>query len=197
LPPAQPLQFQLNVAPVLAEPDHVKTVEAFVVEGSIQIVVAEALKGLVGVLLIVTCTLVIGEVQVGEPGLVISKVIVFVPVEFQLTVCGPCPVGFPPIQPLQLQLNVAVGNAFPVHVNTEDTFVVDGDIQITEAETLKVLEGVGSTLMMTVVTGEVQEVAPGFTTSKVIVLFPVEFQLTVWGPAPTGFPPIQALQFQL
>jgi len=73
----------------LAIPDQVKTLVAFEVEGSTQIVEIDAVNGLVGAVLTVTITLVIGEVHAGDPALTTFNVIVLVPIEFQLIVCGP------------------------------------------------------------------------------------------------------------
>jgi hypothetical protein len=87
-----------------AVPVHVATVEAFVVDKSVQILPSSTSNTLVGVEFTVMFTLKIGDVQVGEPGFVTCKVIVFVPVVFQVRVCGPAPVGLPFIQPLQFQL---------------------------------------------------------------------------------------------
>jgi hypothetical protein len=100
----QPLQFQLKVAPGVATPPHVSVVVALVVEGEAQIEDAEGVKELVGVSFTVTNTLVIGEVQAGGPLLITVKVSVLVPAVFQLKVCGPTPVGLPPIQEAQFQL---------------------------------------------------------------------------------------------
>jgi hypothetical protein len=107
----QPSQFQLKVALGLAVPVQVTVVVALVVEGETQMDEAEGENELVGVSFTVTKTLVIGEVQAGGPLLITVSVMVFVPEVFQLMVCGPFPVGLPPIQELQFQLYVTLVEA--------------------------------------------------------------------------------------
>ena len=127
LPLIQPAQFQLKVAPACAVPVQVTCVVALVVEGSTQTTALETLKLALGVGFTVTKTVVIGEVQMGEPGLTTCKVMVFTPVAFQLTVWGPCPVGLPPLQPSQFQLKVAPAKAVPFQERSVVAFVVEDD----------------------------------------------------------------------
>jgi hypothetical protein len=101
---------------------------------------------------------------------------------FQLTVCGPAPVKAPPLQPLQFQLYVAPAAAVPPKVKVAVALVVEASVQIEETLEAKILVGVGLTVTKTVVIGEVQVTAPGFTTVRVRVFVPEVFQLTVWGP---------------
>jgi hypothetical protein len=80
------------------------------------------------------------------------------------------------IQPLQFQLKVAKGIAVPLQVSTVVALVVEGSTQIELKEGLKTLVGVLFTVTNTLVTGEVQAGALGFTTCKVTVFVPVVFQ---------------------
>lgn len=153
------------------------------------------MKFAVGVALTVITTLVTGDVHNGEPGLETCKVTVLAPVVFQVKVCGPWPVGFPPTQPPQFQVKIGLGSETPVQVITIEALEVEGATQMLVSEGFKELVGTGFTVTISVITGEVQAGVPGLTSCKVIVLVPVVFHDKVWGPCPVGFPPVQPLQF--
>jgi hypothetical protein len=100
------------------------------------------------------------------------------------------------VHPSQFQLKVAPGAAVPLQVIVVEAEAVEGEAQIIALETAKgPLLGVAFTVTKTVVIGDKQPL--GLRTCKVIVFVPVVDQLTVWGPWPEGFPPIQLLQFQV
>jgi hypothetical protein len=156
----------------------------------------DALKRAVGVEFMVTRTEVTGEVQAGTPGFTTLKVTVFTPTLFQLKVKGPCVVEGGVLQLSQFQLKVAPVFAVPDQVNTPLKFVVEGVAHIGFVLVPKGLLGVELTVTTWVKIGAVQAGFPEFVTTKLIVLAPVVFQLIVWGPCPTGFPPLQPSQFQ-
>jgi len=81
------------------------------------------------------------------------------------------------MQPSQPHVKVGEGSEDPVHVKTDETLDVEGLTQIGFPDAVNVLVGGAFTVTKTVVTGEVQEVAPGLTTFRVKVLVPAEFQL--------------------
>ena len=109
----------------------------------------------------------------------------------QLTVCGPCPEGFPEEHPSQFQVYVAPGNALPVKVIV--AFVL---MQVLLGLTLKEEVGLAFTVTNCVVTAETQLVGAGPVTVKVNVLTPEVDQLAVQGPAVVPGAGVHPLQFQ-
>jgi hypothetical protein len=98
-------------------------------------------------------------------------------------------------QPSQFQLNVAPARALPVKVKVEVVFVVEL-LKQAGLVALKLDEGVGSTKTTCEVIGEVQPVAPGFVTNKVIFLLPLVLQLTLCAPTVLRGGIMQPSQFQ-
>jgi hypothetical protein len=114
-----------------------------------------AVKAFIGVGFTVTPTLVILEIQTGEPGFATVKAIVLVPGLAQETVCGPTPCPSPE-QPSQFQEKVAPGKAIPVKESVVCVAAVAAELQIMGALTVKLLSGVGFTVISAVATVEIQ-----------------------------------------